>query len=913
MHHVFTRCSDDRQILPLTECSQTEATTAFKLGHFMVQLPAVFAIALAALIAFPGCNSKSTSTASSPATVTNSLGETASDSPKAPKTEQSVTLPKLGLVPQFSLVDQKGASFTNASVANKTWVANFIFTRCTATCPKQTSQLAQLQKRLAASEANNIHFVSISVDPEYDTPEIMKKYASVSGANEASWSFLTGTRDQTWALSKDGFMLAVGEAPENEAMPLFHSSKLVLVDRAGNLRGFYEAMDDAEVAKLESDLLRLSSAAVPTSAEATTPSPGAEAVEEEIEVESGAFSFSDLQADEPNENQPQRIYSPQQGQIDNPGWMVAREEAQRRDVQARLKAFYDFQFEDRFPSSGITFSNEVVEDAAKAYKAAHYDHGNGVAIGDVDGDGQYDVYFTTQLGGNALYRNLGNGTFEDITAHAGVALADKISVSASFADMDNDGDPDLFVTTVRGGNHFFENTGDGKFKNITSAAGLTYENGHSSSAVMFDYDNDGLLDLFVTNVGKFTTEEIGPGNYYIARTAAFAGHLQPELTETSKLYRNLGDLRFEDVTSKTGLIDDSWSGAATPIDVNGDGWLDLYTLDMQGNDEYFENVGGKKFAKRSREVFPKTPWGSMGVKVFDFDNDGRQDMFISDMHSDMSEKVGPAKEKLKANMQFPESMLKSDGMSIFGNAFFHRQPDNTFVEISDAIGAENYWPWGLSVGDLNADGWDDVFLASSMNLQFRYGVNTVLLNNQGKGFVDSEFVVGVEPRRDGVSSKLWYTLDAEKDAEHSFIKKTNFRTGEVEVWGALGSRSSVIFDLDDDGDLDIVTNECHSVPLVLINNLTEKKDVRFVKVKLIGTKSNREGLGATVTVKAADKQWVKVHDGQSGYLSQSSMPLYFGLGDQNSVDEIVVKWPSGKTQSMKNAQTNSLVVIEENN
>ena len=206
-----------------------------------------------------------------------------------------------------------------------------------------------------------------------------------------------------------------------------------------------------------------------------------------------------------------------------------------------------------------------------------------------------------------------------------------------------------------------------------------------------------------------------------------------------------------------------------------------------------------------------------------------------------------------------------------------------------------------------------MFLASSMNLQFRYGVNTVLLNNQGKGFVDSEFVVGVEPRRDGITCKLWYTLDAEKDADHSFIKKASFRTGEVEVWGALGSRSSVIFDLDDDGDLDIITNECHSVPLVLINNLTEKKDVRFVKVKLIGTDSNREGLGATVTVKSGDRQWAKVHDGQSGYLSQSSMPLYFGLGDQNSVDEIVVKWSSGKTQSLKNAQPNSLVVIEENN
>ena len=301
----------------------------------------------------------------------------------------------------------------------------------------------------------------------------------------------------------------------------------------------------------------------------------------------------------------------------------------------------------------------------------------------------------------------------------------------------------------------------------------------------------------------------------------------------------------------------------------------------------------------------------MGVKVFDFDNDGHQDLFITDMHSDMSEKVGVAKEKLKANMQFPESMLRSGGMSIYGNAFYHRQEDGTYAEVSDKIGAENYWPWGISVGDLNADGWEDVFVASSMNLQFRYGVNTVLLNNKGLGFVDSEFVVGVEPRRDDVTAKLWYTLDGAADAGHSFLKRAGVTSGKVEVWGALGTRSSVIFDLDDDGDLDILTNECHSVPLVLINNLSEKKQVHFAKVRLIGSRSNRDGLGATVELVSGDKKWSKVHDGQSGYLSQSSMDLYFGLDDATEIDKITVKWPSGQEQTVTDTKTNSLIVIEE--
>src|SRR5262249_3351412 len=157
----------------------------------------------------------------------------------------------------------------------------------------------------------------------------------------------------------------------------------------------------------------------------------------------------------------------------------------------------------------------------------------------VDGDGLPDVYFVNQLGKNALYKNLGNGTFKDITDAAGVGLGDRICVSAAFADIDNDGDQDLYVTSVRGGNVLFENDGHGHFKDITKQSGLGYV-GHSSSAVFFDYDNDGLLDLFLVNVGKYTTEVKGRGGYYVAYEDAFQGHLHPERSERSILYHNLG-------------------------------------------------------------------------------------------------------------------------------------------------------------------------------------------------------------------------------------------------------------------------------------------------------------------------------------------------------------------------------------
>ena len=593
----------------------------------------------------------------------------------------------------------------------------------------------------------------------------------------------------------------------------------------------------------------------------------------------------------------------------NPPWLEARKAAQLRTVD-KFKVFYDFQFTDNVVESGIQFIHQIVDDGGRDYKPVHYDHGNGVAIADVDGDRLCDIYFINQLGANELWKNLGNGKFEDITEKAGVSVADRIGVTASFGDIDNDGDPDLFVTTVRMGNLLFENDGTGVFTDITALAGLGYV-GHSSSAVFFDYNRDGLLDLFLTNVGVYTENKKGRGGYWLGfKEDAFVGHLKPERTERSILYKNMGDNRFVDVTERVRLIDESWTGDASPIDVNNDNYPDLYVLNMQGHDEYYENVEGVRFVKKSREVFPKTPWGSMGIKVFDYNNDGMMDIFITDMHSDMSELIGPMREKRKSWMRWPEALLQSGGNSIFGNAFFKNEGDGKFTEISDQIGTENYWPWGLSVGDLNADGYDDVFITACMNYPYRYGVNSVLLNNRGETFLDSEFILGVEPRRDGRTAKPWFELDCSgEDKGHSDCKGL---TGRVVILGALGSRSSVIFDIDEDGDLDIVTNEFNAEPMVLISNLSEKKDIRYLKVTLIGTASNRDGLGAKVTVRAGAQSYTKVYDGQSGYLSQSCYPLYFGLDTADKVDRIEVLWPSGRKQVVTGpVEVNRLIEVKE--
>jgi len=573
-------------------------------------------------------------------------------------------------------------------------------------------------------------------------------------------------------------------------------------------------------------------------------------------------------------------------------------------------AFHNFQFTDQVAASGITFKHRIVDDAGKTYKAAHYDHGNGLAVADVDGDGLLDIYFVSQVGGNQLWKNLGGGKFQDITASAGVAVPGKIGVSASFADIDNDGDADLYVTTVRGGNVMFENDGKGHFRDITASAGLTYV-GHSSSAVFFDYDRDGRLDLFLVNVGRYTTSKTaGDGyKYYVAFEDAFSGHLKPERAEASILYHNQGKNRFVNVSTEMGLLDRSWSGDATIVDVNDDGWPDLYVLNMLGDDQYYENVGGKRFVKKSRLVFPKTPWGSMGVNVFDFNNDGRLDIFITDMHSDMSEAIDPEREKQKSEMKWPVAFRGTGKTSIWGNAFFMKEGPGKYKEVSDAIGAESYCPWGPSVADLNADGFDDTFIASGMNYPERYEMNSLKLNDHGQKFVDAEFVLGVEPRSGSLVTP-WFELDASgKDKDHPDAKG---ETGRVEVWGARASRSSVVFDIDGDGDLDIVTNEFNAAPMVLVSNLSEKTRVRYVAIKLTGTTSNRDGLGAIVKVTAGGSTQTKVFDGDSGYLSHSLFPLYFGLGATERVEKIEVLWPSGKTQTVAVPITiNSTVEVRE--
>ena len=795
-------------------------------------------------------------------------------------------------LPEFALENQRGETYGLADLRGTVWVADFIFTRCAGTCPMITHRMAALQRDLEADPAlGGVRLVSLSVDPGHDRPEVLRDYAAARDADTARWTFLTGTREAVRTIVRDGFKLPV-EDQDDPVMPIVHSQHFVLVDRAGRVRGLYDALTPEG----ESDLRRALALVVAERGPADRVMPADAA---------------------------------------DPRWFAARRDAQAA-AEGAIAAPHHFRFADRLGASGITFANAASVDLGKYFRPTHYDHGTAVAAADVDGDGRHDLYFVNQAGPNALYLNRGEGRFVDATAEAGVAVGDRACVGAAFADIDNDGDPDLFVTAIREGNLLFRNDGKGRFTDVTQAAGFAGGDAHSSGAVFFDADGDDRVDLFVANVGQYTGNERRADGLWVSFPDAFAGHLHPDRAETSVIYRNAGDARFERVSETWSLVHRGWSGDATAFDHDADGRQDLYVLSMQGHDQFWRNLGPGRFAARGRDLFPDSPWGSMGVKALDWNGDGRIDLFVTDMHTDMSGELKPEDERRKHDpaSMFPERFLATDGRHVLGNALYTNEGGGRFSEQSDAANAETGWPWGPSAGDLNADGWIDLFIAAGMNYPHRYHGNDLLLNEAGRRFANAEFLLGVEPRARRV--RPWFRLACDgEDVDHPICrgdvatagglagtaampddsKPSGPRTplrGDVTIWASRASRSAALLDLDADGDLDNVTNDYGDAPQVLTSDLAQRGPVRHVTVRLVGRRSNRDGLGAVVTLRAGGRAQVQVHDGKSGYLAQSALPLYFGLGEAARVDSITVRWPAGGTQTVRGPiRSGTAVVVEE--
>ncbi|SRR5579871_5113 len=586
------------------------------------------------------------------------------------------------------------------------------------------------------------------------------------------------------------------------------------------------------------------------------------------------------------------------------GWFLISKQF-HTELQPRATIFRECATE-----IGLNWQMHLLPDEqGRTFKINLYDHGSGVAVGDFDGDGFDDIYFVNELGPNALYRNKGDGTFEETTDAAGVAMGDRVCVGATFVDYDNDGNLDLYVTSTRGGNVLFRNLGHGKFKDVTKEAGLTHI-GHSQTGVFFDYDNDGLLDLFLTNTAAWTSDFYDKDVHYWAGKENFGGVIL-SAKESNVLYRNNGDGTFTDVTAKAGLKGRGWAADAAVFDYNDDGQMDLFVTSMFGRCQLYRNDGGY-FTDATLDVLKRTPWGAIGTKVFDLNNDGRLDLFVVDMHSDMwmgleyehnslayvqkswNKKFpylsGPAEYatplKLEAERWRISKMGTKYEQLLFGNACYRNDGGGEFTEISDKAGLETFWPWGIADGDFDNDGRVDIFIPAGMGYPFYYWPNSLMMNQGDATFKDEADMLGIEPPARGcfLPDKI-----SGRDAARS-------------------SRTAAVADFFGDGRLGIVVNNFNDQPYFFKNEGPRRNYVAF---RLRGTKSNRDAIGAVVRLYQKGKIMTRQVQAGGGYLSQCSRTVHFGLGDNPEIDRVEITWPSGTQQRLDKVRVNARQDVSE--
>jgi hypothetical protein len=519
------------------------------------------------------------------------------------------------------------------------------------------------------------------------------------------------------------------------------------------------------------------------------------------------------------------------------------------------------QFTDITAQAGIKFVHNAGKSGKKYLPETL---GSGAAFFDADGDGWIDILLVngkdwTPRGRRstaALYRNNHNGTFTDITQGSGLDV-ELYGIGVAVADYDNDGRDDVYITAL-GGDHLFHNEGNGKFKDVTAASGINNAS-FGTSAAWVDYDRDGKLDLFVANYVQWTEK----GDLWCSLDGNAKSYCTPESYKgaSSKLFHNLGGGRFEDVTNKAGLGDpNSKALGVTIIDFDNDGWPDIFvTNDTQPNKLYHNNKNGT-FGEKGMSAGVAygedgVARGAMGVDWADYDRTGHPDLLIGN---------------------FSNQML----------GLYHNEGNGLFVDEAprSSVGRDSLLSltFGVFFFDYDLDGYPDILTANGhieeeigrVQPKIKYQEPPLLFRNLGsKKFEDVSNAVGPD-----------------------FTKP-------------LVARGAIYGDFDHDGDLDVLISS-NNGPAHLYRNDGGNKN-KWISIRTIGTKSNRDGIGASVTIASASgKQWNVVRSGSS-YASQSDLALVFGLGQDSVVTSIDVTWPSGAKQKFANVAANQFITIDE--
>lgn len=521
---------------------------------------------------------------------------------------------------------------------------------------------------------------------------------------------------------------------------------------------------------------------------------------------------------------------------------------------------------DLTPQTGITWRHT---DGSSGKRYIVETISAGMATFDYDGDGLIDIYFvngaplkgTTWQGPpprNALYRNLGNFRFQDVTEQAGVGETG-YGLGVTVGDYDNDGRPDIYVSNY-GPKVLYRNNGDGTFTAVSHQAGVADGNKVGAGACFLDIDRDGNLDLYVANYVDFSYDTYKP-HYAEGRhiyPSPMAYNAVPDV-----LFRNQGDGIFRDVTAEAGIVEDAAGTGMGMIcaDYDNDGDIDIFVLNDVARNYLWENDGHGKFREVSIErglAFDAHGryLASMGVDCADYNNDGWLDFFQTS-YSDQQ----PA-------------LYRNSGQGYFDEVASQAIPGGSLLP---------YINWGTHFVDLDNDGWVDLFVANG-NTQDNLGKysaresyeapNTVLWNITGRQFVDISDRVG-----DGLAPRY-------------------------------SSRGSAADDLDNDGRVDVVLLNARSLPTV-IRNESPQAGRHWIELELRGTTSNRDGVGAHVFVTAGGiTQLRELHSGRS-YQGHCGSRLHFGVGPAAQIEKVEVRWLGGKTDSFAHLPADQRVLVIE--